>query len=116
LAIQEIVDTAKPHLIVIESTGLADPEPLAYRVKSARIGVDAVITAVDAATLERHLGETEVARAQIEAADFLVVNKIDLVDAARLTTIERRLARLNPRAERLRTVRGALDGDVLFAT
>ncbi len=116
LAIQEIIETAKPHLIIIESTGLADPEPLAYRVKNSGLGLDAVITVVDAANIERQLHETEVARAQIDAADFLVVNKLDLVDAAQLARVEKRLARMNRRAERLRTVRGALDSDVLFAT
>src|SRR5439155_918669 len=116
LAIQEIIDTAKPHLIIIESTGLADPEPLAYRVKNAGLGLDAVITLVDAANVERQLEETEVARAQIEAADFLVVNKLDLVGEGAVARLERRLAKLNPRAERMKTVRGALDSDVLFAT
>ncbi len=116
LAIQEIIDTAQPHLVIIESTGLADPEPLAYRVKSAGLGLDAVITVVDAANVERQLAETKVARAQIEAADFLVVNKLDLVDAPAVARLERRLAKLNPRAERMKTVRGALDSDVLFAT
>ena len=116
LAIQEIIDTAQPHLVIIESTGLADPEPLAYRVKNAGLGLDAVITVVDAANVERQLAETEVARAQIEAADFLVVNKLDLVDAPAVARLERRLAKLNPRAERMKTVRGALDSDVLFAT
>jgi len=116
LAIQEIVETTKPHLVIIESTGLADPEPLAYRVKNAGLGLDAIITVVDAANVERQLRETQVARAQIEAADFLVVNKLDLVDAAVVGRLERRLAKLNPRAERLKTVRGAIDSDVLFAT
>jgi G3E family GTPase len=116
LAIQEIVDTVKPHLVIIESTGLADPEPLAYRVKNAGLGLDAIIAVVDAANAERQMKETTVARAQIEAADFLVVNKLDLVDAPAVTRLERRLAKLNPRAERLRTVRGAIDSDVLFAT
>ena len=116
LAIQEIIETAKPHLVIIESTGLADPEPLAYRVKNAGLGLDAVITVVDAANVKRHLAETEVARAQIEAADFLVVNKTDLVDDTALVAVERRLTRLNPRAERFRSVRGALDSEVLFAT
>ncbi len=116
LAVQEIIETTNPHLILIESTGLADPEPLAYRVKTAGLGLDAVIAVVDAANLEHHLRAAGVARAQIEAADFLVVNKTDLVDAAALARVERRLARLNPRAERLRSVRGAVDSDVLFAT
>ena len=116
LAIQEIIDTAKPHLVIIESTGLADPEPLAYRVKNAGLGLDAVITVVDAPNLDRHLREADVARAQIEAADFVVVNKVDLVDDKALARVEKRVAKLNGRAERFRTVRGAIDSDVLFAT
>ena len=116
LAIQEIIETARPHLIIIESTGLADPDPLAYRVRNAGLGLDAVITVVDAVDVERHLRETQVARAQIEAADFLIVNKLDLVDARTLQRVERRLGRLNPRAQRFRTVRGAIDSEVLFAT
>jgi G3E family GTPase len=116
LAIQEIIETAKPHLIIIESTGLADPEPLAYRVKNSGLGLDAVITVVDAANVDRHLRAADVTRAQIEAADFLVVNKLDLVDAAAVARTEKRLARINPRAARFRTVRGAIDSDVLFAT
>jgi cobalamin biosynthesis protein CobW len=116
MAIQEIVDTAKPHLIIIESTGLADPEPLAHRVRAAGLGLDAIITVVDAANAERHLAETEVARLQIESADFVVLNKLDLVDEGAAGACERRVADLNPRARRFRTVRGAIDSDVLFAT
>src|SRR5919204_541143 len=102
LAIQEIIDTAQPHLVIIESTGLADPEPLAYRVKNAGLGLDAIITVVDAANVERQLAETAVARAQIEAADFLVVNKLDLIDAPALPRLERRLPQLKPRVPRHR--------------
>jgi G3E family GTPase len=116
LAIQEIVDTVRPHVIIIESTGLADPEPLAYRVKAAGLGLDAVITVVDAAHLDRQLAEAEVATAQIQAADFLVVNKLDLIDERTLAAVDKRLATMNPRAERFRTVQGAIDSDLLFAT
>ena len=116
LAIQEIVETVQPHLIVIESTGLADPEPLAYRVKSAGLALDAIITVVDAANVARALAESEVAGAQIAAADFLVVNKVDLVTADDVMRVRRRLARQNARALQLETMRGAIDADVLFAT
>jgi G3E family GTPase len=116
IAIQEIVDTVHPHLIVIESTGLADPEPLAYRVKAAGLGLDATITLIDAANVERCLKETEVARTQIEAADFLVINKLDLVDAGTAARVEKRVRRLNDRALVFHTVRGAIDSQILFAT
>jgi cobalamin biosynthesis protein CobW len=116
LAIQEIIETVHPHLIIIESTGLADPEPLAYRVKSAGLNLDAVITVVDALNVERFLKETEVASAQITAADFLVINKIDLVREDQRAKVARRLGKLNPRALQLSTLRGAIDSEVLFAT
>ena len=116
LAIQEIIETVHPHLIIIETTGLADPDPLTYRVKSAGLHLDAVITLVDALNVRRFLKETEVAAAQIAAADFLVVNKTDLVAEHDVARLERRLGRLNPRALRLRSVRGAIDSEVLFAT
>lgn len=116
LAIQEIIETVHPHLIIIESTGLADPEPLAYRVKSAGLNLDAVITVVDAGNVERFLKETEVATSQITAADFLLVNKIDLVGGDQVARVERRLRKLNPRAVQFRSVRGAIDSEVLFAT
>ena len=85
-------------------------------MKNSGLGLDAVITVVDAANVERQLREAEVTRAQIEAADFLIVNKLDLVEPAALARVEKRLGRLNARAERFRTVRGAIDSDVLFAT
>ncbi|MCC6767249.1 MAG: GTP-binding protein [Deltaproteobacteria bacterium] len=116
LAIQEIIETARPDLIVIESTGLADPEPLAYRVKNAGLQLDAVITVVDAAHVERFLDETEVAAAQIAAADFLVVSKTDLAGPETLARVRARLARLNPRALQFVSLHGAVDADVLFAT
>ena len=116
LAVQEIVETTRPHLIIIESTGLADPEPLVGRVKAAGLGLDAIITVVDALDGPRHLRETRVARLQIEAADFLVLNKVDLIDSGAADQFDRRLAKPNPRAERFRTVRGVIDSDVLFAT
>ena len=116
LAIQEIVETARPDLIVIETTGLADPDALAYRVKSIGLHLDAVITVVDAANVERALADTEVAGAQIAAADFLVVNKTDLVAPHDVARVRKRLARLNARAWQLESVRGAIEADVLFAT
>src|SRR5262249_32191839 len=117
LAVQEIVETARPHLIIIESTGLADPEPLPYRVKGAGLGLDATlppVAAVAAAPGQRRA--TRGGGRQVEAAHFLVLNNLDLVADRPADRVERQLARRNPRAERFRTVRGAIESDVLFAT
>lgn len=115
-ALQEILDTTHPHAIIIESTGLADPLALAERVTAAGLGLDAIITVVDAAHIERQLADAVVASQQIAAADFLVLNKLDLVPPAALAGLRARMQALNSRAASFETTHGAIDTDVLFAT
>ncbi len=116
LAIREILRVARPHLVVIEATGVAEPGALARQVKEAGLALDAVVTVVDAANVRRQLAETEVALAQIRAADFLVLNKTDLVDARTLRRVEGDLRVLNPRALLHTTHHGQVDTDLLFGT
>ena len=115
-AVQEVVQRTDPTLIVLETTGAADPEPLRERLRRAGLPLDAVITVVDAANIERALRETSVARSQVRAADFLLLNKVDLVDETTLLRLERRLRGLNGRALALRCERGRVAADLLFAT
>jgi cobalamin biosynthesis protein CobW len=116
LAVRSIIETVNPHLLIIETTGLADPYPLADEIRNTGLRLDAVITVVDAPNVLGQLKEATVVRDQIEAADFLVMNKTDLVQPRELKKIERRVRRLNRRALMLETTYGALDADVLFAT
>jgi G3E family GTPase len=116
VAIQEIVARGRPDLIVIESTGLADPEPLTERVRAAGLHLDAIVTVVDVLNIARFLRETEVTGAQIAAADFLVLSKVDLADAAAVAAVGEDLARRNGRALQIRSAQGAVDSEVLFAT
>lgn len=115
MAVQEIVETVRPDVILIEATGLADPVPLAIRARNSGLGVDAVITVVDAVDIERLLAETVIAASQVTAADFLVLNKVDLVSTDRVRQLEKRLRRLNDRAVIVRTVQGAAELPLLFA-
>lgn len=116
LAVREILATARPHLILIETSGLADPAPVADQVRDAGLGLDAVVTVVDAANVQRFLRESPTASRQVEEADFLVVNKVDLVTERKLAKVEAALRRRNPRALLQRTVFGAVPTDLLFAT
>jgi G3E family GTPase len=115
VAMQDLLDTVRPDLIVIETTGVADPEVLAARVRSAGLRVDAVITVVDVSATRRWLRDTVVARQQIEAADFLVINKTDLVTVAELAAVERSVRRLNGRAGIAHATYGGVDLPLLFA-
>lgn len=115
IAIQDLLDTVEPDLIVIEATGVADPRVLAARARGAGLRVDAVITVVDASAAARWLRDTVVARAQITGADFLVINKTDLVTARDLASLERRLRRLNRRAGVAHASYGRANLPLLFA-
>ncbi|HEV7159304.1 MAG TPA: GTP-binding protein [Caulobacteraceae bacterium] len=90
--------------IVIETTGLADPGPVAQTffvddAIKARMRLDSVTTVVDAKHIEGQLDASREAREQIAFADQIVLNKTDLVSPAALSAIEARLRRLNPLAQ-----------------
>lgn len=116
LALQEIVETVDPELIVVETTGVADPPNIVLETRQVGLAVDATIAVVDALNIDRHLAAGEAAREQIAAADFVVLNKADLVDAAALSRARRRLREINPRAHVVATAHGAVDSSVLFGT
>ncbi len=113
-AYRELLETARPDLVIIETTGVAEPGPILGRLGGMGVPCDAVITVVDALTFEALVGSEPVLEHQVCAADFLVISKIDLVDAAALRSVEERLARMNPRARQLRAEHGDVPGGLLF--
>jgi G3E family GTPase len=96
--------------IVIETTGLADPAPVAQTFfvdddVRAKAKLDSVTTVVDAKHILQRLDDSREAREQIAFADQILLNKTDLVSEAELADVEARLRRLNPLAPIHRTVR-----------
>lgn len=86
--------------IIIETTGLADPAPVAQTFFAdedvrAKTRLDAVVTVVDAYNIEQTLKESPEARQQIAFADVIILNKTDLVDEARLKSVEDTLRGIN---------------------
>ena len=96
--------------IIIETTGLADPAPVAQTFfvdddVRARTKLDSVTAVVDAKHVLLRLADSREAREQIAFADQIVLNKTDLVSEAELREVESRLRRLNPLAPIHRSVR-----------
>ena len=82
--------------IVLETTGLANPGPVAQTFfvdegMREEFALDGIVTMVDAQHFDQQLQESEETRTQIAFADVILLNKIDLVDAAALERIERRV-------------------------
>jgi G3E family GTPase len=89
--------------IIVETTGLADPAPVAQTFfvdedvqKAARL--DAVVTVADAKWLAQRLRDAPEAKNQIAFADVIIINKTDLVSAAELREVEARIRAINPYA------------------
>jgi len=115
IAFREIQEQIKPDLIVIETTGLADPLSLIHRLHSLDVTLDSVITLVDASEFLWLAAEEEVLNEQVKAADFLILNKTDLVEEVEIEQLECHLRQLNQRAALFRTTHSKIDSKLLFA-
>jgi G3E family GTPase len=96
--------------IILETTGLADPAPVAQTFfvdedVQTKARLDAVVTVADAKWLSERLKDAPEAKNQIAFADVIVLNKIDLVSAAELAEVEARIRAINPYARLHRTER-----------
>ncbi|MFI5499881.1 GTP-binding protein [Nocardia asteroides] len=141
-AVAELARDGRFDQLVIESTGISEPMPVAATFDwefedGFRLGelarLDTMVTVVDASTFlaelvkgqalaERELeaGEgdsrtiADLLVDQVEFADVLLINKTDLVSANAAATVEATVRRLNPRAHVLRIERGVVElGEVL---
>jgi G3E family GTPase len=115
-AVKEIIEKIEPELIIVETTGLAEPEALVFNIQEAlpQCRLDGVVSMIDADMLIRfpELGHTT--RLQIEGADILLLNKIDLVKPTEIEPLERTLRKINPTAAIVRTERCRIDSELLF--
>ena len=95
--------------ILIETTGLADPGPVAQTFftddeMKAHFRIDSIVTVVDAKHVIQHFDDAPEVKKQIAFADVLILNKTDLVSPADLATLESRIRGMNAAARIERTV------------
>jgi G3E family GTPase len=90
--------------IIVETTGLADPAPVAQTFfmdenVGRRTKLDAVVTVADAKWLKDRLKDAPEAKNQIAFADVILINKADLVKPEELADVEARIRGINPYAK-----------------
>ena len=112
--IQKLLRRDRLDYILIETTGVADPGPVAQTFLNIPqlqqfVRLDSIITVVDAEHLPTQLRDEDVARAQIAQADFILLNKIDLISAETLANVEKAIRELNPHARLFRTEHSRLN-------
>jgi G3E family GTPase len=99
--------------IIVETTGLADPAPVAQTFfmdenVGAKTKLDAVVTVADAKWLNDRLKDAPEAKNQIAFADVILINKTDLVQPTELKEVEARIRAINPYATVHRTERARI--------
>lgn len=99
--------------ILVETTGLADPAPVAQTFfmdddVRAKTRLDAVVALVDAKHLPLRLKDSKEAEDQIAFADVVVLNKTDLVSAEELAQVEATVRAINPAARIHKTERSGV--------
>ncbi|HUP97273.1 MAG TPA: GTP-binding protein [Usitatibacter sp.] len=100
--------------VIIETTGLANPGPVAqtfFMDESIheQYLLDAVVTVVDAKHADKQLDEHDEARRQVGFADRILLSKTDLVEDALVDALVKRLRQMNPRAHQKRVHMGETD-------
>jgi len=106
--VQRLLQRGGFDYLLIETTGIADPGPVAQTFLNIPqltkyVRLDSIITVVDAEQIARQMKDSETAREQIAMADFVLLNKVDLVQEPGLLATEALIRDLNPHAEIFRT-------------
>ncbi len=90
--------------ILIETTGMADPGPVAQTFfvdedMQQRLSLDGIVTLVDAKHIWQHIDDSDEAKEQVAFADVIILNKTDLVEAGDLEKLEARIRSMNAAAK-----------------
>jgi len=114
MTLENLIKKKKPQIdyIVIETTGVADPGPLAASLwldeaLESCLLLDAIITVVDGKNFEKALNVFAPfeAQRQVAFADTILLNKCDLLSPADISRLETLIHRINPFVPIIRTVR-----------
>ena len=105
--------------IMVETTGLADPGPVAQTFfmdteMKEKLQLDSVTTVVDAKHIWQHIDDSDEAREQIAFADVILLNKIDLVTEGELGQLEARIRGMNSAAKIYRTKNAVVEMDKIL--
>ncbi len=114
-AVKEIIKKYKPELIIVETTGLAEPDALIFDIESELpdVKLDSIIALVDTDNFFKiPLGKT--GKIQIEMADIIILNKVDLINIREIDKLKLEIKKINPRANLIMAKFAKVDQHLLF--
>ena len=115
LAAKELIKKYKPDIIIVETTGLAEPDALIFDIENElpELKLDSIISIVDSDNFFKYpIGKT--GKIQIEMADIILLNKVDVAQKKEIDKLENEIRRINNRANIVETKFARISNDVLF--
>lgn len=109
----------RPHHIIVEASGVAEPQKIAQYGNLPQLNLDGVIVMADAEMIrekavDRYVGRTVIQ--QLQSADVLILNKIDLVDEANRSAVRHWLAQQIPNTRIIEAQNADVPVSVLLGT
>lgn len=119
-AAAKLVESGTVDYIIIETSGLAEPIPVAQTFEmdslDGRVALDSIICLVDAENYKETMRQYEVGAVQIKAADIVLINKINPNSAPNVTEIKELIKQINPYAAIIENVGNDIDSKLLIET
>lgn len=115
--IQQILDKHQPDVIILETTGLANPQNMLSEIHDLDelINFDSVTTVVDGKNIEGLITESKIIKEQIKAANVILINKTDLIDEIQKERVYKLLKDKNPQALITESINGAINPALLYS-
>lgn len=115
-AVKEVVQKYNPEIIIVETTGVAEPDALIFDITEnmQNLKLDSVITIADADALVRFPTVGRTGAVQLEMADIVLLNKIDFITEAQRVDVKTRIREYNKKAPIIETTFCNVDLDLLF--
>src|SRR3989338_4302082 len=110
-AIKEIIEKTKPDAIVVETTGVAEPDAVVVDIQDnlPELRLDGVITVVDADAIIKFTAIGHTGKMQLEMANIILLNKIDLVNEKQLNNVQSKIKEINNNAVIFKTKKCSID-------
>lgn len=109
-AAQQLIETGKIDYLMVETSGLAEAIPVAMTFNAPSIvekaELDSIICVLDAENYEDNMKRNQTALEQLQCADIVLLNKVDLVDKKRLDDIKKDVKKYIPNAMIIETEKG----------
>lgn len=112
--IDQIIDRLHPDALIVESSGVANPAAVLHGLNHPALRLDSVVCVIDAERFVQYARLSSAVEWQVYMADFVLVNKAELVTPEQLAATEKRIRQFNAKCAILRASYCDVPPDVLF--